>query len=61
MHIIESTKGNKTCETLTEVAAWLSEMQPAFASVDGVDVDVPPNATESEAQAAIEMALGDDD
>jgi hypothetical protein len=38
---IESTKGRIEVETIEAAAAWLVEMQPSHAAIDGVDIDAP--------------------
>jgi hypothetical protein len=59
---ITSTKGTATVDTIEAAAAWLVEMQPAYASVDGVDLDCDvAEWTEENATAAIEAARAGDD
>jgi hypothetical protein len=58
---ITSTKGTATVDTIEAAAAWLVEMQPAYASVDGIDLEHDAAEwTEENATAAIEAALAGD-
>lgn len=59
---IDSTKGRTEVETIEAAAAWLVEMQPSYASVDGVGIDSPAGGWTIEAATdslAAAMAEGD--
>ena len=59
---ITSTKGPATVATIEEAAAWLVEMQPSYAAVDGHDIDSPEDEwTADSASRAIAAAMSDDD
>jgi len=59
---ITSTKGTATVDTIEAAAAWLVEMQPAYASVDGIDLEHDAAEwTEENATAAIEAAMVEHD
>ena len=59
---IESTKGTATVQTIEAASAWLVEMQPSFASVDGVDIEHDDAEwTEQSATDAIEAAMARDE
>lgn len=57
---ITSTKGSATVATIEEAAAWLVEMQPSYAAVDGNDIYSPEDEwTADSATRAIAAALDD--
>jgi len=59
---ITSTKGTATVDTIDAAAAWLVEMQPSYASIDGHDIESADDAwTTAVAIDAIAAAIAEGD